>query len=108
MICDVCGTDKDVQCEILTKGEEVDRIYHLCPIHWVEVYRRCLDDFVENSEYKANTYIKMVTDKLIVDSLNRSKMESFTNDEGIIDVESLDPTEIRMIRPYEDDGTDDE
>lgn len=95
--CDVCGSINDIQCEIFTKGEDIDRIYHFCPKHWIEVYRKTLDDFVEDNEYKANTYIKMVADKMIVDALNNVKIED------LVDVE-FKPTCIRKISPYEDDN----
>lgn len=102
--CDVCGSINDIQCEIFTKGEDVDRIYHFCPKHWIEVYRKTLDDFVEDNEYKANTYIKMIADKMIVDSLNNVKIKTLVDDNDIIDVGILNPTCIRKISPYEDDG----
>lgn len=104
--CDICGTTKNIRCEILTKGEDVDRIYHFCPDHWVDIYRRTLDDFVENSEYKVNSYIKMVADRLIVDAQNKIKIEGFVGDDDILKVDELNPMEIRMLRPYEDDNTD--
>ncbi len=101
--CDVCGSTNDIQCEIFTKGEDIDRIYHFCPKHWIEVYRKTLDDFVEDNEYKANTYIKIIADKIIVDALNNIKIEDVA-DNGIIDVDILNPTCIRKISPYEDDN----
>ena len=104
--CDICGTTKGLRCEILTKGEDVDRVYHFCPEHWVDIYRRTLDDFVEDNEYKVNTYIKMVADKLIVDEQNRLKISEYVDDEGNIEVNVLEPMEIRRLRPYEDDRSD--
>ena len=104
--CDVCGETKGVVCEILTKGENVDRVYHLCPAHWVEVYRRTLDDFLENSEYKVNSFIKMVADRLIVDFTNKEKMSNYVDEDDNIDMVKLKPVEVRMLRPYEDDGSD--
>jgi len=105
--CDVCGTEKDVQCEILLKGDNIDRMYHLCPFHLVEVYRRALEDFVENNEYKVNTYIKMVADKIIIDHRNKIKVEEYVGDTGEIDMELIKvPLNLRKLRPYDDDGTD--
>lgn len=100
MKCDVCGIEYGVECEILTKGESVDRVYHLCPEHWTAVYRRTLDDFVEQNEYKANSYIKMVADKMIVDAIHTDKVELFLDEEGALDVEGLEPKEVRRLRPY--------
>ena len=100
MKCDVCGSDENVQCEVLLKGDMIDRIYHLCGYHWIEVYRRTLDDFMEESEYKCNTYVKMSADKLIAEGVSGKKIEDYKNDEGIIDVDELNPVEIRRVRPY--------
>ncbi len=99
--CDVCGTTEGVECEILTKGTSPDRIYHLCPEHWVAVYRKTLEDFLEHSEYKVNSYIKMAADKIIVDARNDEKVGDLVNEDGTLDVETLEPREIRRIRPYE-------
>jgi len=104
--CDVCGETENVVCEVLLKGEQVDRIYHLCPKHWVKVYRRTLDDFLEANEYKTNTYIKMATDKLIADAITSDKVEEFTDEEGMVDVDRLGPMEFRKLRPYESDEED--
>ena len=106
--CDVCGETKDVECEILLKGEQVDRIYHLCPKHWIQVYRKALDDFLEANEYKTNTYIKMATDKLIADAFTGDKIDEFSDEDGMVDVQRLDPMEVRKLRPYEtDEGEED-
>lgn len=101
--CDICGSMENVECEVLLKGEQVDRIYHLCPKHWIKVYRKTLDDFLEVNEYKTNSYIKMSVDKLVGDEMNNRKVERYSDDEGIIDVVELDPQEIRKLRPYESD-----
>jgi len=106
--CDVCGETKGVECEILLKGDQVDRIYHLCPKHWIKVYRKTLDDFLESNEYKCNTYIKMSVDKLIADAATSDKIGKFSNEDGLVDIEKLDPQELRKLRPYETDGDDDE
>lgn len=105
--CDVCGSTENIQCEILTKGDMVDRIYHLCPEHWVSVYRKTLDDFVENNEYKVNSYIKMVADKLIVDDQSLQKSIMYVDENGQLDLETLDPVEVRRIRPYSEDMDED-
>ena len=104
--CDVCGVTEGVECEILLKGEQVDRIYHLCPKHWIQVYRKTLDDFLEANEYKTNTYIKMSVDKLIADAVTGDKIEEFSDAEGMVDVARLDPQELRKLRPYESDDED--
>ena len=103
MVCDVCGSDKDVQCEIITKGDKVDRVYHFCPLHWVEVYRRSLDDFLEQNEYKVNSYIKLVADKLIVDAQHELKVQQHIMENGELDVEALCPVEFRRIRAFDED-----
>lgn len=104
--CDVCGTQEGVECEILLKGDAVDRIYHLCPEHWVAVYRKTLDDFLEGNEYKTNQYVKMAADKLIADGLNDRKIEMYVDDEGGIDVATLAPKEVRKLRSYTPDEGD--
>jgi hypothetical protein len=101
--CDVCGKTEGVECEILLKGESVDRIYHLCPEHWIEVYRKTLEDFLEANEYKCNLYIKMAVDKLISDSTTEAKIEVYSDEEGMVDVARLNPTALRKIRPYEEE-----
>ena len=106
--CDVCGETENVECEVLLKGDQVDRIYHLCPRHWIKVYRKTLEDFLEANEYKTNTYIKMATDKLISDAFTSDKIEEFSDDEGCVDVERLAPQELRKLRPYESDGEDED
>ncbi len=100
--CDVCGSTKDVQCEVIIRGTRVDRVYHFCPTHWVQVYRKTLDDFLEESESKVNSYIKAVADKLIVDEQHNDKMDLYTKEDGTLDMERLDPVEIRKLRPYDD------
>ena len=107
--CDVCGETEGVECEVLLKGDQVDRIYHLCPKHWIQVYRKTLEDFLEANEYKTNTYIKMATDKLISDSYTSDKIAEFSDEAGMVDVERLNPQQLRKLRPYatdEEDGED--
>ena len=99
--CDVCGSTKDVQCEIMVKGTQVDRIYHFCPEHWVEVYRRTLEDFVEQNQYKANSYIKGVADSLIANRISEDKMPSYQDEEQVIDLEKTNARKVRVLRPYE-------
>ena len=99
--CDVCGVEEGVQCEVMVRGSQIDRIYHLCPEHWVEVYRRALDDFVESNEYKANSYIKAVADRLIADRLSEDKFPQYQDEELVVDMEKVNPREIRTLRPYE-------
>lgn len=107
--CDVCGTEEGVECEILLKGDQVDRIYHLCPRHWIKVYRKTLEDFLEANEYKTNSYIKMACDKLISDSMTGDKIKEFSDAEGLVNVDRLAPQELRKIRPYKsDDSSDDD
>jgi hypothetical protein len=104
--CDVCGSDDGIECEVLLKGDQVDRIYHLCPVHWVSVYRKSLDDFLEGNEYKTNQYIKMAADKLIGDGMSNRKIDANADEDGAIDIMALDPTEIRKLRPYAPDAGD--
>lgn len=106
--CDVCGETEGVECEVLLKGDQVDRIYHLCPKHWIQVYRKTLEDFLEANEYKTNTYIKMATDKLISDAVTSDKIAEFSNEDGLVDVERLDPKMLRKLRPYATDDDEDE
>ncbi len=106
--CDVCSEIEGVECEILLKGDKVDRIYHLCPKHWIMVYRKTLDDFLEANEYKTNTYIKMAVDKLISDSLTEDKIHVYSDKEGMVDVEVLNPQMMRKLRPYSVDEMDNE
>lgn len=101
--CDVCGSTEGVECEILLKGDMVDRIYHLCPHHWVQVYRKTLDDFLEGNEYKTNQYVKMSADKLIADGLSNRKIDLYMDDDGAVDVVTLEPQEIRKLRSYTPD-----
>ena len=101
MECDVCGTIEGVSCEIMMKGENVDRIYHLCQEHWVVVYSKCLDDFLEQNEYKVNSYIKINADKLIVDSMHRDKLEVIVDEEGVADCAKFNPVNLRVLRNYE-------
>lgn len=101
--CDVCGTTKDVQCEVFTKGEEVDRIYHLCMKHWVDIYRGALEDFVENNEYKVNAYLRMSADKMIVGANHARKAISVMDEEGGVDLSRLDPMEVRRVAAHYDD-----
>jgi hypothetical protein len=98
--CDVCGATEGIRCEIMMKGEQLDRVYHLCHEHWVVVYSRCLEDFLEENEYKVNSYIKSVCDKLIVDAIAADKMESIEED-GTIDLTKFNPVDVRTLRPYE-------
>ena len=98
--CDVCGETENVECEVLLKGDMVDRIYHLCPKHWIKVYRKTLDDFLEANEYKTNSYIKMACDKLISDAISGHKIDVYCDDEGVIDVALLNPQEVRKLRSY--------
>lgn len=104
--CDVCGETVGVECEVLLKGDQVDRIYHLCPKHWIKVYRKTLEDFLEANEYKTNTYIKMAVDKLIADSITSEKIEEFSDENGVVDVVRLSPKEVRKLRPYTADSDD--
>ena len=106
--CDVCGETKDVECEILLKGDQVDRIYHLCPKHWVKVYRKSLDDFLEANEYKTNSYIKMSCDKLISDGISNRKIDAFCDEDGAVDVMALNPSDIKKLRPYSLDEGEEE
>jgi hypothetical protein len=103
MKCDVCGVIEGVRCEIMMKAERVDRIYHLCHEHWVEVYSRCLEDFLEQNEYKVNSYIKVNADKLIVDSIHRDKMDMVITDEGMADCSKFNPADVRILRSYDGD-----
>lgn len=107
-ICDVCGTTEGVECEILLKGDMIDRIYHLCPKHWVQIYRKTLDDFLEANEYKTNSYIKMAADKMISDAISKEKIREYMDEEGAVDVEVLDPQEIRKLRPYRPDADEED
>jgi len=104
--CDVCGITEGVQCEVFTKGEVIDRVYHLCPEHWTEVYRRTLDDFVESNEYKVHSYIKMSADKLIADATTSRKLLDYEDEDGNLDSEQIKAIEIRSIQPYS--GGDDD
>jgi len=104
--CDVCGETAGVECEVMLKGDQVDRIYHLCPKHWIKVYRKTLDDFLEANEYKCNSYIKMAVDMLISDTKTTNKVQEYTDAEGMVDVERLKPQELRKLRPYDDDEDD--
>lgn len=106
--CDVCGVEENVECEILLKGDVVDRIYHLCPKHWVTMYRRTLESFTENNEYKVSSYIKMSCDKMIADAVSNAKIDSYTTDEGGIDIELLNPKDIKKLRSYKDNSEDDD
>lgn len=100
--CDVCGTDEGIRCEIMMKGEQVDRVYHLCQAHWVVVYSRCLEDFLEQNEYKVNSYIKAIADKLIVDSICMDKVDSIVDMETeTLDLTKFNPSDVRMLRSYE-------
>ena len=101
MVCDVCGTEEGVTCELMMKGENVDRIYHLCSYHWMVVYRSCLEDFLEQNEYKCNSYIKATADKMIVDTHAKDKMKAIADDEGMVDLNQFQPEMIRTLRPYE-------
>lgn len=103
LICDVCGSTENVQCEILTMGDRVDRVYHLCSAHWIDVYRRTLDDFLEQNEYRVNSHIKMIADKLIVDAQHNTKMEKHINEEGQLDLEGLEPVEVRRLKNASDE-----
>ena len=106
--CDVCGVTEGVECEVLLKGDQVDRIYHLCPKHWIKVYRKTLEDFLEANEYKTNTYIKMAVDKLISDAVTGDKIAEFSDEDGMVDVARLQPQEVRKLRPYEMDDDNEE
>jgi hypothetical protein len=103
MTCDVCGTEENVNCEMMMKGEQVDRIYHLCAYHWMVVFRDCLEDFLEQNEYKVNSYIKATADKMIVDTHARTKMEAIADEEGNVDLNEFEPEMVRTLRPYEGD-----
>ena len=103
MTCDVCGTDEGVRCEIMMKGGQVDRVYHLCCDHWVDVYSRCLEDFLEQNEYKVNSYIKAIADKMIVDQRHLLKMSEACDEDGNIDLGDFNPVEVRNLRSYEGD-----
>jgi hypothetical protein len=83
--CDVCGSTEGVRCEIMMKGTQVDRVYHMCPEHWIEVYKEVLEDFLEHNEYKVNSYLKVSADRMIVHS------------------QHMEPTAIRILRPFEDE-----
>lgn len=103
MTCDVCGTEENVSCEIMMKGENVDRIYHLCSYHWMVVFRNCLEDFLEQNEYKVNSYIKGTADKMIVDGYHKEKMTAIATEDGMVDLNQFEPEQIRTLRPYEGD-----
>ena len=97
MKCDICGSEENVSCEVMMKGDAVERVYTLCGEHWVEVYRRCLDEFMEENEYKVNAFIKAATDRLIVDSYTREKTDFLINDEGLVDFTGMEISEIRNL-----------
>ena len=100
--CDVCGTTKNIKSIMFVKNEgEIDRIYHFCYDHLLEVYANTIDDFAENNEYKVNTYLKQVADRRIVDAQCENKTKVYVDEEGEIDVDLLTLFEVRKISPYE-------
>jgi len=100
--CDICGTTKNVKAIVFVKGDsEVDRIYHFCYDHLLKVYANTIDDFAENNEYKVNSYLKTVADKLIVDAQCENKSKIFVDENGEIDVNLLSLFEVRNLNPYE-------
>jgi hypothetical protein len=101
--CDICGTTSNLESIIMvTKDDNIERIYHFCITHLLEVYSTIIYDMAENNEYKVNSYFKIIADRLIVDSHSNEKIGNLTLDEdGGIDIEELNPFEVRRINPYE-------
>ena len=100
--CDVCGSTEGVQCEIMTKGDRVDRIYHLCPEHWIEVYRECLESFLDHNPYKVNSFLKVAADRLIINQLHFNKMVDTVAEDKDIDINAFEPCMVRVLRTYDD------
>lgn len=113
MVCDGCGADQDIQCEIFMAGADVDRIYHLCPNCLVKVYRDSLEVFLEHSEYKVNTYLRNAIDGLIVEQFTHKKLQAKAEGEVGDDVEvnlitAFSPDYVRKVSPYNEKDSGDE
>lgn len=101
--CDICGVTENVKSSVFIKGDEleVDRIYHFCFDHWIEVYARVIDEFAENNEYKVNSYLKLIADTMIIDAHVDTKLTLYVDENGDLDDKLLKPFEIRKVSPYE-------
>jgi hypothetical protein len=104
--CDVCGSTEGVQCEIMMKGSRVDRVYHLCPEHWVEVYRECIESFLDHNPYKVNSFIKNAADSLIIKQRHLDKLGDITTDDGVVDLNIFAPRTVRILRTFDVDAGD--
>lgn len=96
--CDVCGSTENVTCEVYMNGNYADRVYHLCPTHWVDLYRKAINDFMEDNEYKVSAYLKGIADKMIVDSYIEQKMETIVGRSEEFDLEDLAPHDIKFLK----------
>lgn len=105
--CIICGTDVNVEREIFLKGDRIDRVYDLCSYHWTQVYRQCLNDLLDEDEYKILNYIKMTVDKTICDYLSEGFIEDIQTRLGkgldeIEDLSELDVDHYKIIKCIEE------
>lgn len=100
-ICDVCGSDDNVQCEIYMAGDSISRVYHFCPLCQVELFRRCIDDLVGQNEYKVSEFVQRYADALICESINDTKLRRLNDEDNIVDV--FNPVRVRTTKPYTED-----
>lgn len=101
-ICDVCGSNDNVSCEVYTNGESIKRIYHFCSLCQVELYRQCIDDLIGNNDYKVAEFIQRYADSMICESMMDRKLGSVTDNEcDLFDI--FNPKRIRKCKPYSDD-----
>lgn len=103
--CDICDETENIQCEIFMSGDTVERVYHFCPLCLVDIYRRCIEDFLESSEYKVNSYIRTFADGLIINAATARKINTKVGDgEDQIDlIETFNPEYVRRTKPYCDE-----
>lgn len=106
MNCDICGSEENVKCELFLRGEDVDRIYHLCPDHMVELYRSSLAEFCEDNEYKVNSFLKRAADRMLVDAETMMKVSDLLGEddtpEKVLDIEDINPDYVRLINVGDD------
>ena len=72
--CDFCGVESpDISNEVFMSEESVVRHYEICPVCLVEVYKRIVNLFMEEDEYKVNGIINEVMDEMYCDVIHMNK-----------------------------------
>ena len=72
--CEFCGTKSaDVTNEVFISNENVVRHYEICPKCLLRAFRKIIDMFMEEDEYKVSNVIQQVLDETYCDMIHDKK-----------------------------------